>query len=1190
MRKVIIFFLGLFCYYGSIGQGIVNRSSQTMTVQDARWMAQFNMFAPRVVDTTAANFTKGIDSCGAIIFTYTDNGVWYRGCSPKRWLRMGSGQVLNDTIYTEIPIAVRRDSTGHQIIYFLKERGLISGGVVTLDSCMTLGLNPTVFNIGYKQYSIPAQSGLVVPPADPSNGRIDLIVIDTNLNFIDIPGTPSPTPIAPPYNIFSQFVLTQINVPQAATCLMIGQGIIYDQNKNTEWVVTTNGNITIDTANTANPYHLTKAIYVSQYHNGSSIIFTKGSTDTVTAGEIIKMFPYFNGAFTNQMSGQWYHGSTAVSNSISLNQFFNPNDSNRYLNLSAQLSSWIFSSPIFDKFIITFGGSDTTLTKGLYLDYIQLQKGISNIVTGDFVDSVKTSGDSLFYYKQGLAIYGGAVGGGSGGGINIYNTDSLLSGPRTVGLNSFPLDFTDGNGTDFRVSPSDGAMEFTSPLGKQLRVSDDANFLTLSYDTNSHLDMVSGKSTLTGNLFLNTVSSGASTDSILTINTSAGEVRKRSASSLGGSQTLQQVFDVQSGNAILNKDDTVSISRHNFLLGEYFGGLINGLQITDSSASGSGAESIIGSAYSSSGNLGHFQTSSNADGSNFEIVATNQEGGFHTVNIFGSANSTDPTSITYSADNQIFNGLIKDGSYGAGVVTGTPTFCSAWDASGNLIEVPCSSGGIPSIYNIGAGFRLVKPIDTVKTLFNKYGLILDSSSNTNGISFTVDSSLLLTKLRATSLYQPIGTYVTSVSGTSNRITSTGGTTPVIDISASYVGQSSITTLGTVTTGTLSTGAVIGGVTMTLGSDAQGDIYYRNGSGILTRLATGTTKQNLHPDGLGGYSWKDSTAASTGTVTSVATGLGLSGGTITTTGTLVVDTSSASILSRQRAAKTYWSLTGNTLLSRTTNYIGSSDTSQVNIDTKGVSAINIDSLQKVTISTQVIYPVGSKTIPSIAFISSTNTGFYSRGGGAIDWVSGGNVLMENVGSSKFQFGVPFAWASGPPDLNAPDVGLARAAAGVLRIYDGATVTTSGKLRILVLDVGTATANTAPLQFTAGIVETTPRSGLVETNSTNDLFYTNSGAVRAQVGMWSYIAKTASYTATNSDFTVDFTSNTDTLTLPTATGITGRVYIVINSTAASICVVQSTGSQVIGNGGILTSQNIPVGSSMTLQSTGTAWRIE
>lgn len=81
--------------------------------------------------------------------------------------------------------------------------------------------------------------------------------------------------------------------------------------------------------------------------------------------------------------------------------------------------------------------------------------------------------------------------------------------------------------------------------------------------------------------------------------------------------------------------------------------------------------------------------------------------------------------------------------------------------------------------------------------------------------------------------------VTSVSGTANRITSTGGTSPIIDISAAYVGQTSITTLGTVTTGTLGAGAIIGAVTMTLASNGTGDIYYRSSLGILTRLAVGS---------------------------------------------------------------------------------------------------------------------------------------------------------------------------------------------------------------------------------------------------------------------------------------------------------------------------------------------------------------
>lgn len=136
---------------------------------------------------------------------------------------------------------------------------------------------------------------------------------------------------------------------------------------------------------------------------------------------------------------------------------------------------------------------------------------------------------------------------------------------------------------------------------------------------------------------------------------------------------------------------------------------------------------------------------------------------------------------------------------------------------------------------------------------------------------------------------PAGTgTVTSVSGTTNRITvATGTTTAVVDIAATYVGQTSITTFGTVTTGTLSTGAIIAGVTIQVGSDATGDIYYRNSSGILTRLGIGSTGNVLTVAG-GLPSW--AAPATSGTVTSVdvsggTTGLTTSGGPITTSGTI-----------------------------------------------------------------------------------------------------------------------------------------------------------------------------------------------------------------------------------------------------------------------------------------------------------------
>lgn len=93
--------------------------------------------------------------------------------------------------------------------------------------------------------------------------------------------------------------------------------------------------------------------------------------------------------------------------------------------------------------------------------------------------------------------------------------------------------------------------------------------------------------------------------------------------------------------------------------------------------------------------------------------------------------------------------------------------------------------------------------------------------------------------------------VLSVSGTSNRITSTGGQNPVIDISASYVGQASITTLGTITSGVWS-GTVIavnkGGTNSTTALSGS-SIMISNGSAIVQGTA-GTSTTVLHGNASG----------------------------------------------------------------------------------------------------------------------------------------------------------------------------------------------------------------------------------------------------------------------------------------------------------------------------------------------------
>ncbi len=98
-------------------------------------------------------------------------------------------------------------------------------------------------------------------------------------------------------------------------------------------------------------------------------------------------------------------------------------------------------------------------------------------------------------------------------------------------------------------------------------------------------------------------------------------------------------------------------------------------------------------------------------------------------------------------------------------------------------------------------------------------------------------------------------WVTSVSGTTNRITVTGTTTPVIDIASNYVGQSSITTLGTVGTGTWQ------GTTIK-------PLYGWFGQSMDMQSSTLTGTQNTFPAGL--IRWNGASTLSVGGIVAPTT--------------------------------------------------------------------------------------------------------------------------------------------------------------------------------------------------------------------------------------------------------------------------------------------------------------------------------
>ena len=204
------------------------------------------------------------------------------------------------------------------------------------------------------------------------------------------------------------------------------------------------------------------------------------------------------------------------------------------------------------------------------------------------------------------------------------------------------------------------------------------------------------------------------------------------------------------------------------------------------------------------------------------------------------------------------------------IATGsTPTFnnmiLSGLTAHGILI----GEGGTPlTSIVLGAGQILIGTTsgDPLAAAINSgQNILVGNSSGAITIGFT--GNLPVTNLNSgtsagsTTFWRgdgtwavPAGTGVTSVSGTLNRITSTGGTTPVIDIAATYVGQTSITTLGTVATGVWQgtlispifggTGVNNGASTLTLGgslttSGAFASTFTMTGATNVTFPTSGT---------------------------------------------------------------------------------------------------------------------------------------------------------------------------------------------------------------------------------------------------------------------------------------------------------------------------------------------------------------
>lgn len=162
-------------------------------------------------------------------------------------------------------------------------------------------------------------------------------------------------------------------------------------------------------------------------------------------------------------------------------------------------------------------------------------------------------------------------------------------------------------------------------------------------------------------------------------------------------------------------------------------------------------------------------------GVNFDTVTADRIAGF-----VGSKTLTSLDTATYPSLTELsyVKGATSNIQTQINALSGALTYYGTWNASTNTPTLTSSSGITGQYYVVSVA----------------------GSTNLDGITtWNVGDWAIFNG----SVWERLinGSAVSSVTGTANRITSTGGVTPVIDIASTYVGQTSITTLGTIATGT-----------------------------------------------------------------------------------------------------------------------------------------------------------------------------------------------------------------------------------------------------------------------------------------------------------------------------------------------------------------------------------------------------